>query len=164
MYSNRANSTQWVSGGSFSAADYDGSVVTTGHWADYSNPQPELVFDVTDQVASMYDAGENYGLTMRGSYDIIAYASEGDLSTYRPVLEISYYYEQTGYTLTVNSGSGSRQLRGDHHRRDRRRSGGGRREILGLDGRHGLSGRRHGLHDRRDDARTGSHSHSHLHL
>ena len=97
----KSANTHWAGGGNFSTSDYDTSVVSTGSWAGYNQ---DVGYDVTQQVARMYDVSQNYGLVLSASTAIYGRSSEN--SSNRPYLEVSYYYLPIGYSLTVNSGTG----------------------------------------------------------
>jgi hypothetical protein len=105
LYAEVSSSTDWADG-AFSDADYDDSVCCTAQWTETSNG--EVVVDVTDLVAGMYEAEVNYGfaLTITSGTSLYARASEYSTLAYRPSLEITYEYASSGYDLTVNSGSG----------------------------------------------------------
>jgi hypothetical protein len=102
VYSENSSSTTWSSG-NFSSADYDDGVVCTGPWVDAYNGECEL--DVTDVIQAIYDNEVNYGMMIDCDGSVIGRASEHTID-YRPSLEIAYEYVQTGYDLTVNSGTG----------------------------------------------------------
>jgi len=96
-----SESTTWASG-DWSSSDYDSSVCNTGNWVDSYNEECEL--DVTDVIADIYDNDVNYGMVLHADGAIIGRASEN--SSNKPSLEITYEYISSGYTLTVNSGTG----------------------------------------------------------
>ena len=102
-HAEKSESTDWASG-DFSSSDYDTSEVSTGAWGN--NYNEELTYDVTGIVADIYDAETNYGLVLKSSDLIYGRASEYGTAGYRPSLEIAYEYVASGYTLTVNSGTG----------------------------------------------------------
>jgi hypothetical protein len=102
LHAEVSSTTSWASG-AFSSADWDDSEVATGPWGDDYNE--ELEYDVTDLVAAIYAAGENFGLAVKADGAIYGRASEHSLD-YRPSLEITYEYVPSEYQLTVNSGSG----------------------------------------------------------
>jgi len=100
-HAEKSSTTTWASG-DWSSSDYDDAVCDTSYWVDGYNEEAEL--DCTNAIAEIYDDETNYGLVIYASTSINGRASEHE--TYPPSLEITFEYISTGYTLTVNSGSG----------------------------------------------------------
>ena len=91
-HAEKSQSTDWASG-DFSTSDYDTSTTESQSWSDTYNG--EVAIDVTDVIDDIYDAGNNYGMVVRSSgASIYARASEYGTSSYRPSLEIAYYYSE----------------------------------------------------------------------
>jgi len=101
-YSEKSSSTGWYSG-SISSSDYDTSVCETGSFVSNYNEECEL--EITDVISEIYSDASNYGLAIIPTGAICVRSSEH--ATYPPSLEITYEYVANGYSLTVNSGSGS---------------------------------------------------------
>jgi len=89
-HAEKSESTDWASG-DFSTSDYDTSETDSGSWSsDYNG---EVTIDVTDVIADIYDAGNNYGVVITTDGPSIYGRASEYTQAYRPSLEITYYYE-----------------------------------------------------------------------
>ncbi|RPI60189.1 MAG: DNRLRE domain-containing protein, partial [Planctomycetaceae bacterium] len=105
LHRDKSADLHWAGGSDFSSADYTTTNEVSSAWVD--NYNQEKVLDITSLMQDIYSTSTNYGFTIRtdASGGISLRSAENTLS-YRPVLEITYDYVPTGYTLTVNSGTG----------------------------------------------------------
>ncbi|RPI58998.1 MAG: hypothetical protein EHM48_09565, partial [Planctomycetaceae bacterium] len=103
QHSDKSADVHWASG-NFSSSDYDSANGATTNFV--SNYNQEVVIDITSLVQTMYQNEVNDGFVIYANSTINFRPSENGSSSLRPSLEITYEYVASGYSLTVNSGTG----------------------------------------------------------